>query len=213
MIMFDNLNEQSKSKEELEKAIREKYKKKRKILKKEKEKIEQSMKDTLIDVAKQTGEEAANELRDTFSQKASNLKVYYYKRLGELLSKEKNELAALKKGQKIIKGSKYTIAGTIAAGLILASARLLYKQSIDYAKRKCSNYKGKDKEICIKQMKIQALKNKLSHIKKSINKCNKSKNINKCKDKLHEEILKIQDQINELIKDIGSRIGKFEIYQ
>ncbi len=61
-------------------------------------------------------------------------------------------------------------------------------------------------------MRIQGLKNKLSHIKQSITKCNKSNDVNKCKDKLHEEMLKIEDQIVELMKEVAGRVGKFELY-
>lgn len=89
------------------------------------------------------------------------------------------------------------IAGVVIGTTILVAALSYggywtYKNYLSKAARSCSGKKGSDKEICMKEFKMKAIKAQIADLKKGSAACIKAKDKDECKKQLAIKIAKLQ---------------------
>lgn len=194
------------------KQIRQKYAMNKKKLKERKDEIITDLKKELIELETRAGKGIQKAVLDEKHEKISSVKMTYYRKLGELLTKEKNEIEAVKKGQQITKGTVYAIAGLAMATLIIKGSYEIYKHFTEIAEHQCSKLSGKEKEICIKKKRIEAIKKRIQAIDRQTIHCNKSKDPVKCKMAIHKYKLKMMNDMKEFGGEVAKKIGKWRMY-
>ena len=75
---------------------------------------------------------------------------------------------------------------------------MTYKKQWSKAAKSCKGKVGKDKTLCITKYKLKASEMEMSAAKKVMSQCSKTKNPNKCKQKIQSEIKRIQKKIQKL---------------
>ena len=186
------------------KEIKDKYKKKRNELKKYRDTALDKIKEIALSTADSQGQETADELNETIldmiEKKKQRIKQLYYLKSAYLNTQQAKEI---EKTLKMYKNTKI-ISGVALASLIIYTSFQIYKDTNDKYKKNCEKKTGKDKEKCILNNRIIALKKRLNFLNGATIKCNKSKDPVKCKDKLDEEMLKIKEKIEDHIKNIAT---------
>lgn len=97
------------------------------------------------------------------------------------------------------KGEAMINAGVAIAGLVLALGIIkvsysIYKNFINRWGRKCRGYKGVDRDLCIKRVKIKAMEIRIQALNKSKDKCKISKDAQKCIAKINSQIEKLNSK-------------------
>jgi len=91
------------------------------------------------------------------------------------------------------------LAGLSAANLIVAGVKL-YKSNFTKAARQCAGLPEKEKALCMLKTKALAKNVQLKSLQSNTGKCVKTKNPEKCKDKLSNTINKLSKDIKYLNK-------------
>jgi len=185
------------SKSEEIKKVKEKFNKKRVEVKKKHDSKIEKLKDFLKDVGEDYTKDILDELNEKIKQKAKMIRSVY---LAKMVSLGKEEAEALRKIQKVKSVSKKSfvlISGLAMAVIIISAALQVYKDEKNEIIKKCSQKKGREKQICFKINKIKALRKRISILNNSSVKCNYSKDPIKCKEKLNEEILKLKERLRK----------------
>jgi len=184
------------------KEIKEKYKKKKDKLREYRDIALDKLKEIFKDATKQHGQEYANELNekifDMVEKKKQRIRQLYLIKKNLLNAQEAKEI------EKVIFKYKAAaiISGTALASLIIYTAYQTYKETNNKFKKNCEKKIGIDKDKCILQNRITALKKRLNFLNDVSIKCNESKDPIKCKDKLDEEILKLKNKLIEDTKNL-----------
>lgn len=190
------------------KEIKDKYKKKRNELKKYRDTALDKIKEIALSTIDSQGQETADELNETIldmiEKKKQRIKQLYYIKSAYLNTQQAKEI---EKTLKMYKSTKI-ISGVALASLIIYTSYQIYKDTNDKYKKNCEKKTGKDKEKCILNNRIIALKKRLNFLNGATIKCNKSKDPVKCKDKLDEEILKLNEKLKEDIKNFSELVTR-----
>lgn len=180
-------------------SIKEKYKKKRKQLLQNREKAIEELKD----YGERVGEDVADEVNDILAEKIRKLKLLYMIKLKNL---KKNELEELMKVKKLIKKSTLIISGIAFASLSIYTAYKIYRDAIKRYEKKCENDTGEKKRKCVLELKIKALKRRLTFLNNAAINCNYSKDPINCRKKLDQEILKVRELIRNFSNEVITRL-------
>lgn len=181
--------------------IKAEYKSKIKELRSNKE----TLKEKVLDKAKEWGADLADEyvdkIEEDFKKKRKKLQVIYLAKMKMVNSKEVAELA------KISSKNKMILAGVIiASGIIYASITAYHerkKVSIQYCKGKV----GKEEKICLLKYEKNNLQKRLTFLRSQIFRCKYSKDPVKCKLMIDKEILKVEEKLEKFKEDLGVHIG------
>jgi len=91
------------------------------------------------------------------------------------------------------------VGGAILGGLLgppaVKAATKFYINWISKAGQACSSLQGKEKQFCIKKYRLNG---KIKALQSLLNKCNNSKNPEKCKQKVQEQIKATQSTLDSL---------------
>jgi hypothetical protein len=194
------------SKSEEIKKVKEKFNKKRKEIKKKHDDKIENVKDFAKDIGKDYTKDFFDELNEKIRQKVRMIRSVY---LAKMISLGKEEAEALKKIQKVKSVSKKSfvvISGLAMAVIIITASLQVYKDERNEIIKKCSQKKGREKQICFKVNRIKALKKRISILNNSAVKCNYSKNPVKCKEKLNEEILRLKERLRKESVKFGEKM-------
>ena len=93
--------------------------------------------------------------------------------------------------------TKYILAGAVAAAAVVAAYKI-YKRFFSKAAKACKGKSGGEKTACMKKYKIDGLKAAKAEIMKSMSKCAKSKNPEKCKVEVKKKALKFDAKIAKI---------------
>jgi len=111
-----------------------------------------------------------------------------------------DDIASWERGFGI--GHKYGIADTIAVGVAAAAAITLgykiYKRFLSKAAKSCSGFSGDQKTNCMAKYKKQAMQQQIASMTKSLSSCSKTKDPNKCKNKIGIKIKGIKAKLGAL---------------
>lgn len=185
--------------EELEEEkIKEKYKKKKEELLKNKENILAKLKD----FGKEVGANVADEMREEIEEKIKKIRTLYFARKQMLNLKQATELKNLKGKSGLV------VSGAALAAMLIFTSFKLYRMEKQRTLKQCTDKEGLEKQICIKNHYKQALIKRLYFLKKSMYKCKYSKDPVKCKDKVDEEILKVEEKLKDFAGQIGNKMIK-----
>lgn len=178
--------------------IKEKYRKKKEDLKKNKE----SYMETLKDFGNRVQGDVGANIQDQVEDKIKKLQLAYTLKKQLLKAEEAVEIKKI--------GLKHGImlSGVGLASVLLYSSFKLYLDNKKKIKEHCSKKKGLEKQKCIQKYMQQSLLKRLYFLKRSIHKCNYSKDPVQCKAKLDMEILKVQEKL----KDVSSQIAHSTLY-
>lgn len=97
-------------------------------------------------------------------------------------------------------------SGTVTAGVIVSASAIallvwlvgkFYKIKLSKAAKACKQYSGDKKKQCMKKFNTDAVKSKVSLLQKSKSVCNRSKNPEKCKAKIQQQIDKANKKFKE----------------
>jgi len=84
--------------------------------------------------------------------------------------------------------SKEAIAAGAMALLIIAIGVLVYRKFMSKASKACKNYKGDEKNECLKKYREKAKQLKIQTLVKNRKACSKTKNPQKCVEKINKKI-------------------------
>jgi len=87
-------------------------------------------------------------------------------------------------------------AGLVMALIVLKSAHYIYKNLVAWSQKACKDKVGPEKEKCLRNFKIKALKAQIQALKKGKAKCKRTKSPEKC---VHKIDMKIQKLKNKLV--------------
>jgi hypothetical protein len=93
------------------------------------------------------------------------------------------------------------ITGTmivLSAASLIVSATNMYKQHFTKGSRQCSDLADKERSLCMLRAKALAKKVEAAALKDGVNKCNKTKNPQQCKQKLLMKMKKVSGEIGYL---------------
>lgn len=190
LILLEDLKLQEKINQ-----IKEKYKKKRNKLKLNRDAAIEELKD----YGERVGEDVADEVNDILAEKIRKLKLLYMLRLKSLNKKELVEISKLKKRTLVI-------SGIGLASISIYTGYKVYKDTVKRYEKKCQNETGEKKRKCILELKIKALKKRLSFLNNSAINCNYSKDPIKCRKKLNQEILRVRELIRDFTNEVVERL-------
>lgn len=189
-----------------EKEINDYYEKKKKDLDKQKEKLFKHIeanKDSYIDSLKDFGENLRDNVIADLDQRAEEKKIkvqeFIAARKAMLTQRQQLALKSVKKGGKLVAGI------TLASALIYTSVKL-YQRENEIFKDKCTGLRGHAKNRCLIQARVVSLKKKSQFLKTALTKCKESKDPVTCRNKLDQEILRIEGKIKDLLAEIGGKI-------
>lgn len=94
-----------------------------------------------------------------------------------------------------------TMAGGALAALLLLGAYKTYKTNFTQAAKACANFKGEDRDKCMRKYKINAMEAQIMALKTSLDKCKKSKDPSSCNKKVNEKIIKIKKELMDLKRE------------
>jgi hypothetical protein len=193
--------------------IKKKYKKKREELRKNQESYIEKLKDKLNEFGKDVSAEVLDDYQEKTYEKINQARLRYYNSLKVLFSSEQKELSMLQKAGKLVSGNKYLLAGSVISSAIIITSYEFYKNFTKIALNKCSKYKGNKKTKCIESQRIVALKKRLNFINtKKIN-CKKSSNPIQCEKELDQVRLKLEEKLNQKIRDYLKTVGSWSVYK
>lgn len=106
--------------------------------------------------------------------------------LDEFLNIEKSHLQE-------IEPTLMAISGT---SMVMMAYRM-YKEYMNKAARKCDTMVGRDKTLCMTKYKIEGLEKQYDKLKSSLTKCGQAKYPNKCRQKINQKMLKVQEKLDK----------------
>ena len=190
------------------KEIKEKYKKKKDKLKEFRDmaldNLKEIFKSSIESKVEEYGDELNEEILEVIEKKKQRIKQLYYIKKNLLNAQEAKEIEKVMFKYK----SSAIISGTALASLIIYTAYQTYKVSNNKYKKNCEKKVGIEKDKCILKNKIFSLKKRLNFLNGATIKCNSSKDPIKCKDKLDEEILKLNEKLKEGIKNFSELVTR-----
>lgn len=198
-ILLEELNQKT-----IEKKIRNKYNIKQKELDEKKDSILQKLKNFGEKVKDKLTGEVLDKVEDEIELKLKKLSSWYYARKALLDQQRLKELGKLNSQGK----AGLIISGIGLASVISYSAYKLYKEERSKSIQICLNKKGKQRIECIGMYTRKSLLKRLYFLKRSVQKCKYSKDPVRCKDKLDEEILKVEAKIKKYGEDLANGIMK-----
>ena len=104
--------------------------------------------------------------------------------------------AAVKANPEAMQGLKIGAAAAVAA-LAIFIGRKIYKQHLSTTARTCA--KADDKQSCIRKIKVEALNKQMKAIQSNMGLCDKSKNPQKCKAKIQQQLNKKKAEIQKIL--------------
>lgn len=181
-----------------EEVVKKYYKKKNELLDKYKETALEKLKDQAESYGQELGDEFTDDLK---TQKNKVIKIYLIRK-SALNNQQIRALEKLKRGTMFV-------AGTALAAYLIYLSYLLYKDVKKKYSRYCDGKSGKDLQMCLAQQKIQSMKKRAEFLTRSVTKCNKSKDPNECKLKIHNEIYRLKFKIEEQGEDFVERVKDY----
>lgn len=94
----------------------------------------------------------------------------------------------------------FLAGGVILGGLIVVYAYAAYKVVKNRNSKHCMKLKGIQKDICMLKVRIKGKTEQLSKLKKGLSICSKSKNSDKCKAKINQKIIKVNNELKKIQK-------------
>ena len=92
------------------------------------------------------------------------------------------------------------IVPILIAPLVIASAAAagaVFSRYFNQAARACSEKKGKDKTLCIKDYRVRANMARLAALKREMGKCNQTNNVKKCRNMFLRHVKRIEAKIQK----------------
>jgi len=90
-------------------------------------------------------------------------------------------------------------AATLVAIFIFLATKVL-RSKLSAAHRACKNVPPDKKKECIRKFKADAIKNQISILQKGLSACSKSKDPNKCRQKIQKRIEKLKIKLQKINK-------------
>ena len=109
---------------------------------------------------------------------------------------------------KLNKTGKYVAIGVILAGALYASYKI-YKNYLSKAAKSCKGKSGKDKQLCMKQFKITAVKAQISQLRNSMAACSKTENPQLCKQKIQNKIETLEMALKKKLANESINLDSF----
>jgi hypothetical protein len=191
--------------EDKKNKIKEKYKKKRKALDNQKDGALKNLDDFSKSFGHGLADKANEEITEKVAKQKHRIKKLWFLKRAYLNGQEVRELEKI---TTLHKKSAIIISGVAFASMVIYTSYQIYRDTNSKYKKICGNKKGIEKDRCILQNRIKALKNKLDFLNGATIKCNKTKDPVKCKDKLDEEILKTREKLKQKLLDFKELVTK-----
>jgi len=106
-------------------------------------------------------------------------------------------IEALEKGQKYGEIAGTTSTAALAAAILYTGYKI-YKRFLSSEARICKKYSGAEFDLCVKRIRVKALKAQISELQKSKTHCNHAKKPQKCKAAIDEKIRKLHEKIAKI---------------
>lgn len=193
------LENELKTKDELTR-IKVKYDRKKEELKKEHKNALEKVRDFAKDVGKEYSKELVDKFEDKVQLQTQRIRALHYMKLKELNKAELIELGKFSKKGTLI------VSGIGLASLIIYASFKNFMLNKKISRLKCKGLTGEKRSDCIKREKAMMIHSRIQFLKKSVMRCNHSKDPVRCKDKIDEEILRLESKVKSYFNDIGSKV-------
>ena len=186
------------------------YKQKRERLDKEKEDAIEKIKDhregilqKLKDYGIELGKEVTEDIEDDVHNQVRRVARFF---LGKKALLSKEELETIRK----IKKGSLVVSGVGLASMLIYTSYKTYKKDERKYEKYCEDKKGRQKRVCILNIRIELLKRRSKFLNNAAIKCDYSKNPVECKKKLDQEKIRLEEKIKDYLTDLRSEtIGDF----
>jgi len=199
------LAEEIKETEKKEKINKYYEQKKKDLEDKEKEALKkidlnkEKYKESLKDFGEDLRDEVISKLEEEVDEKKGKVRQFFVARKAMLTQQQQNTLKTAKRGGVFL-------AGATLASLFIYSSLKLYKREHEIFKEQCKQFEGKQKRQCIIKARIVLLKKRSQFLKTVLTRCKDSKDPVACKNRIDQEILKIEGKIQDFLNEVGGKI-------